>query len=173
LARTPRAINLAVSPRAACEGGDVSAGRHRDRHGRGLRGRLLPPYVVLGGRRRELPAWRSRTDRFDDVVRAAFADLEPHWARELADVELAVEDVPPAVEGDEHGLVADETAGGAVPLGRAVPAEGSRPARVVVYRRPVEARAEDLADLGDLVHDVLVDAVAQLLGRDPDEVDPT
>jgi predicted Zn-dependent protease with MMP-like domain len=150
----------------------VSAARHRDRHGRGLRGRLLPPYVVVGGRRVDLPAWQSRTDRFDDVVRAAFADIEQHWARELADVELAVEDVPPVGDGGEAGLVTDETAGGAVPLGRALGAEEGRPARVVVYRRPVEARAEDLADLADLLHDVLVDAVAQLLGRDVDEIDP-
>jgi predicted Zn-dependent protease with MMP-like domain len=120
----------------------------------------------------ELPAWQSRTDRFDDVVRAAFADIEQHWAQELADVELAVEDVPPVHDGDEEGVVTDETAGGVVPLGRALPKEGSRPARLVVYRRPVEARAEDLVDLADLVHDVLVDAVAQLLGRDADEIDP-
>lgn len=150
----------------------MSAARHRDRHGRGLRGRLLPPYTVLGGRRVDLPAWQSRTDRFDDVVRGAFADIEQHWARELADVELAVEDVPPTGDVGPEGLVTDETAGGAVPLGRALTAEDGRPARLVVYRRPVEARAEDLADLADLVHDVLVDAVAQLLGRDADEIDP-
>ena len=51
---------------------------------------------------------------------------------------------------------------------------GGRPTapRVVVYRRPLEARAADQSDLADLVHDVVVDQVARLLGLDPDEVDP-
>jgi predicted Zn-dependent protease with MMP-like domain len=46
------------------------------------------------------------------------------------------------------------------------------PARIVVYRRPVETRALDEGDLADLVRDVLVEQVAQLLGRRPEEVDP-
>jgi predicted Zn-dependent protease with MMP-like domain len=150
----------------------VGDGRHRDRHGRGLRGPLLARTAVVAGRRVAVPAWRSRTDRFDDVVRDAFGRIEEHWAEELGDVELAVEDVPPALDGDEDGLVADDNEGGVVPLGRALVRGPDGPPRVVVYRRPVEARAEDLADLADLVHAVLVDAVAHLLGRDPDEIDP-
>jgi hypothetical protein len=96
-------------------------------------------------------------------------------------VEFAVEDVPlvplgvdPALDED---VVTDETAGGAVPLGPLLPAgvdaRGRRTApRVVVYRRPLEARASDRTDLADLVHDVVVDQVARLLHLDPDEVDP-
>jgi predicted Zn-dependent protease with MMP-like domain len=42
----------------------------------------------------------------------------------------------------------------------------------VVYRRPLEARAVDRLDLADLVHDVVVDQVARLLGMDPDDLDP-
>ena len=36
--------------------------RRRDRHGRGLRGPLLPPI---------LPAWRTRAERFDELVTSA------------------------------------------------------------------------------------------------------
>jgi hypothetical protein len=43
---------------------------------------------------------------------------------------------------------------------------------MVVYRRPLEARSADRAELGELVHDVVVDLVALLLQLDPDEVDP-
>ncbi|MDX6219029.1 MAG: hypothetical protein QOJ48_710, partial [Frankiales bacterium] len=43
---------------------------------------------------------------------------------------------------------------------------------VVVYRRPLEARASGRRDLSDLVHEVVVDQVAQLLGLDPDVIDP-
>jgi predicted Zn-dependent protease with MMP-like domain len=58
------------------------------------------------------------------------------------------------------------------PLGRLLPAgvDGAgRPtaARVVVYRRPLEARAADRSDLADLVRDVVVDQVARLLQLDP------
>jgi predicted Zn-dependent protease with MMP-like domain len=43
---------------------------------------------------------------------------------------------------------------------------------VVVYRRPVEARAIDDDDLADLVRDVVVEQVAHLLARTPEEIDP-
>jgi len=59
-----------------------------------------------------------------------------------------------------------------VPLGRYFPADAGLPARIVVYRRPVETRALDAEELEDLVRDVVVEQVAHLLGRSPDEVDP-
>jgi predicted Zn-dependent protease with MMP-like domain len=42
----------------------------------------------------------------------------------------------------------------------------------VLYRRPLEIRARDRSDLADLVHEVVVDQVAVLLGRDPEDIDP-
>ena len=57
----------------------------RDRHGRGLRGRLVPAGVPLA---------RSRAEQFDDLVLDAVEDIERRWERELAGVEFAVEDVP-------------------------------------------------------------------------------
>ena len=146
--------------------------RRRDRHGRGLRGRLLAPAASINGREVQVPLWRSRADRFDDLVRDAINDLERRWARELEGVEFAVEDVPPPGTGFDEGVVADETAGGPVPLGRLLPGDRQTPSRVVVYRRPLEARASDRADLGELIHEVVVDQVAQLLGLDPDVIDP-
>lgn len=131
-----------------------------------------------------MPAAQTRAERFDDLVLDAVEQLEERWARELQGVEFAVEDVPAvAAQTDEYDaaldedVVADETAGGAVPLGRLLPAavdaRGRRtPPRVVVYRRPLEARAADRSDLADLVHDVVVDQVARLLRLDPDVVDP-
>lgn len=154
----------------------MTGGRRRDRHGRGLRGRLLSPVAELadGGPPVPVRAWRSRRDRFDDLVRDAVEDLLPRWREALADVELAVEDVPDTRAGAQppEGLVADETAGGPVPLGRLLRAGPGQPARLVVYRRPLEARGGDLDDLASLVHEVVVDLVAELLGVDPDEVDP-
>ena len=53
-------------------------------------------------------------------------------------------------------------------------AEGSasRPPRIVVYRRPLMARADSEEDLGELVFEVIVEEFARLLGVDPADVDP-
>ncbi|PWD52637.1 peptidase [Serinibacter arcticus] len=112
-----------------------------------------------------MPAARSRADRFDDAVLEAVDALERRWESQLRGVEYAVEDVPPSDPSPwEHG----------VPLGRyfaADPAAGLAH-RIVLYRRVVEGRADDPETLRALVRDVIVEQVAQLLGRPPEEVDP-
>nr|WP_069386776.1 metallopeptidase family protein [Cellulosimicrobium cellulans] len=110
------------------------------------------------------PANRTRAERFDDVVLDAVESVERRWATQLRGTEFAVEDVPPSDPAPWEE--------GGVPLGRCFPADSGRPARVVVYRRPVEARAIDPEDLEDLVHDVVVEQVAHLLARSPEEIDP-
>jgi predicted Zn-dependent protease with MMP-like domain len=50
--------------------------------------------------------------------------------------------------------------------------DGQRPPRIVVYRRPLLARADGEDDLTELVFDVVVEEFAQLLGIDPEDVDP-
>ncbi len=143
---------------------------------------LVPQTARVGGRDIRVPIAMTRGERFDDLVLDAVEHLEERWGRELEGVEFAVEDVPPVPPSGvdaalEPDVIADETAGGAVPLGRLLPPgvddKGHHTvARVVVYRRPLEARAIDRLDLADLVHDVVVDQVARLLGKDPDELDP-
>ena len=54
----------------------------------------------------------------------------------------------------------------------AAPAAGREPPRIVVYRRPLMARADGDEDLGELVFDVVVEEFARLLGIDPHDVDP-
>ena len=136
--------------------------RRRDRRGRGVRGPLAPV---------EVPLHRTRGEQFDDLVLDAVEELEDHWAAELAALEFAVEDVPPPGRADfDSDVVIDR----GVPLGRLF-REGlpdiEQPV-VVVYRRPIEARATDLEDRADLVFMVVVDLAAEYLGRDVDEVDP-
>lgn len=153
--------------------------RRRDRHGRGLRGSLVPPAVTVGRLHVRVPASRTRGERFDELVLDVVEHLEERCGGRLEDVEFAVEDVPPlsTLQAADPDVVLDETAGGGVPLGRLLPGRllpgnGEQKARVVVYRRPLEARAVDRHDLAELVQDVLVDQVARLLGLDPDELDP-
>jgi predicted Zn-dependent protease with MMP-like domain len=131
----------------------------RDRHGRGLRGSLVPP---------EVPLHRTRAERFDDLVLLAVAQLEPRWEAELSGVEFAVEEIPPA-----EGLDESEP----VPLARleapSMAGGHEQPARIVVYRRPLMARADGDEELAELVLDVIVEEFAHLLGVDPQTVDPS
>ena len=137
--------------------------RHRDRRGRGLRGTLAPP---------DAPLSRSRSERFDELVLDALEDVEETWGEALSGVELAVEEVPPPPPGALPLTAATGPSRRPVPLGRAVPARPGRPARLVVYRRPVEGRASGHRATESLLHDVLVELVADLLGIEPETVDP-
>jgi predicted Zn-dependent protease with MMP-like domain len=49
--------------------------------------------------------------------------------------------------------------------------DGPDPPRIVVYRRPLMARADGEEDLAELVFDVVVEEFARLLGIDPKDVD--
>ena len=126
----------------------------RDRHGRGLRGPMAWPAV---------PAMATRAEQFDELVLDAAARIEQRLGRPLGDAEFAVEDVPPS---DPAPWESSD-----VPLGRLFAAQGKMPARIVVYRRPVETRATDSRELAALVNDVVVEQAASLLGVDPRELD--
>jgi predicted Zn-dependent protease with MMP-like domain len=142
--------------------------RRRDRHGRGLRGPLAPA---------SSPLYRSRAERFDELVLQAVAQLEPRWESELAGVEFAVEEVP-AADTPAPDLLPDDA--DPVPLARldparpdpGDPARPARPARIVLYRRPLLARADGEDELGELVLDVVIEEFARLLGLDPQAIDP-
>lgn len=121
-----------------------------------MRGPVAPPQVPLAV---------SRADSFDDLVRDSISRLERHWPQ-LAGVEFAVQEVPRADNGE-----LDEAAA-VVPLGRVSEADGERPDRIVVYRRPVELRTRSRDERALLVHEVVVEQVAELLGLAPESVDP-
>ena len=132
-----------------------ASAHRRDRHGRGLRGPLVPPH---------LPAWRTRAERFDELVVPAADDLARHCPQ-VGSIQFAVEEVPPSDPAPwEHGVV----------LGRGFAAQprAGLPSRIVVYRRPVASRAREDAELAGLVRRVVVEQVALVLGRGPDEIDP-
>ena len=134
--------------------------RRRNRRGRGARGPLAPPQV---------PLVESPTERFDNIVLDAVEHVEERWLDQLRSLEFAVEEVPPT---EPPALVDDEIASAGVPLARLLPPAGTTPARIVIYRRPLELRAVDREDLEDLVHDIVVEEVAHFLGLSPEVVDP-
>jgi predicted Zn-dependent protease with MMP-like domain len=120
-----------------------------------------------------VPLYRSRAEEFDDLVLEAVGRLEPRWENELSGVEFAVQEVP---EADELGEDPDTD----VPLARIVPGSPdtgnpkhpASPARIVLYRRPLLARADDEEELSELVFSVVVEELAELLGMDPEDIDP-
>lgn len=130
--------------------------RRRNRHGRGLRGELLPAH---------LPGNRTRAERFEDLVLDSVERLQYLWGERIDAVEFLVADIPPGLEN----LLAS---GSPVPLGSVARAAGA-PAVVTIYRKPVEAEARIKAELPEVVHDVVVEQAAELLGMSPEAVDPT
>jgi predicted Zn-dependent protease with MMP-like domain len=136
---------------------------------------LAPPGV---------PLHRTRAERFDDLVLQAVARLEPRWEAQLSGIEFGVEEIPPpaVLTGPWRGpvpLARLEAAQGPqeappAPDEPAAPTAGAEhsPPRIVVYRRPLLARADGEEDLGELVFDVVVEEFAHLLGIDPEDVDP-
>ena len=120
----------------------------------------------------DLPLYRTRAERFDDLVLQAVSQLEPRWEAELAGIEFAVEEIPAADPPDDDPEP--------VPLARmdpGSPGDGSAgapatPTRIVLYRRPLMARADGEEELSELILDVVVEEFARLLGVDPEAVDP-
>ncbi len=125
----------------------------RDTHGRGMRRPLLAA---------SLPGYRTRSERFDELVADATERLASRWASQWGTLEFGVEDVPPSDPAPwEIG----------VPLGRVLPGEYGAPTRLVLYRRPIVQRAIE-EELPGLVRDILAEQVGHLLSIRPDEIDP-
>jgi predicted Zn-dependent protease with MMP-like domain len=138
--------------------------RTRDRHGRGLRGPAFgPPTRPNDPAATGVPAQRTAGERFDALALAAMQEIELRWPVQLATTELAVEEVP---------LLPDHWTAETVPLSTYVAATDRSPARLVLFRRPIEHRAESRTDLEALVLTVLVEQVAEVLGLPPEDVHP-
>jgi hypothetical protein len=116
------------------------------------------PFVASG-----VPARRSPAAQFDHVAwRVMRAVIEP-WTERLGDVELAVEEVP---------VLPPEWSSSTVPLSSYVEAKGGRRARLVLFRRPLEHRAEGVAELEALLLTVIVEQLAEVLGIPAEDVLP-
>lgn len=132
--------------------------RRRSRRGRSGRGALIPPTV---------PAWATRQERFEDLVADSLERLQERWGQRIAAIEVDVALVP-----DEGSLVRASARGDTPPLGSAMAGSRKRAATIVLFRRPVETLAGSAGALPWLVHDVLVELVAELFGMSPEDVDP-
>ena len=74
-----------------------------------------------------------------------------------------------ATRGDRRRA---DRAGPVDPGRRRHPRQSTR-ARIVLFRKPIERRAKDTVELGDLLHEILVAQVAIYLDVEPSVIDPT
>ena len=111
-----------------------------------------------------VPSMTSRSETFDDLVLDAVERVERRLAAGIGDIEFAVELVPPT---DPSPFEPER-----VPLSRLFPAERGVPARIVLFRRPIETRVDDPRDLAVMVNDIVVEQLASALGVEPTTLDP-
>ena len=124
-----------------------------------MRGPAFGPHAPAG----RVPVDLNRRELFDQVAVDVMSDVESRWPEELADVELAVEDIP---------VLPRTWVAPRVPLASLVPAAPTAPPRLVLFRRPIEHRAETRADLEALLLTVVVEQLADYLGVPAEEVHP-
>ncbi|NMM99539.1 peptidase [Bifidobacterium sp. DSM 109958] len=128
---------------------------YRNTHGRGTR------RPMFGTR---LPRYRTRSGMFDDMVAAQLKRLGQAWPELVQPIQFAVEDVPasdPSPWEDEPNM-----------LSRAFPASHGIPARIVLYRLPIQMETRDRTELQFIIRDELVARIAEQYGRRPEEIDP-
>lgn len=135
-------------------------GRARDRRGRGVRGPSALP-GPLSPRGVDYPG--TAAERFDALVLSLVAELGRRWGERWGSLEFAVEETP---------LVPEDWAEAEVPLATLVHGADEQPSRIVVFRHPIILRAPSRPETAALVLAVLVEQVAELLGIEPEEVDP-
>jgi predicted Zn-dependent protease with MMP-like domain len=158
------------SPRGGGSGGR-SAAHRAVRRGRDMRGPLLPPTV---------PGWRSRAERFDMAVLEAYEPIERRWQDRVSELDVAVDEIPriSAKDPDSVQWPPEVVADGPIALARLMPAGvdvrgNATRARIVLFRKPIERRAKDTDELGELLHEILVAQVAIYLDVEPSVIDPT
>jgi hypothetical protein len=105
----------------------------------------------------------SRSERFDELALGVVDRLKQRWPSELASVEFGVEDTP---------MVPVEWGRDPIPLATVIQPADVEPTRIVLFRRPIELRAQGRGELTALLYDVVIEQVAGLLGKEPEEVDP-
>lgn len=121
-----------------------------------MRGQLLPAH---------LPGARTRAEQFDDWVMESAQRLERLWGERILDLQILVQEIPDGLEDMTPGMLRGM-------LGSSTPASPGTPAVITVYRHPVLMAARSVMPVNELVHDVVVEQTAELMGLSPEAVDP-
>jgi predicted Zn-dependent protease with MMP-like domain len=139
---------------------------NRDRHDRGVRG---PPSTTnpLTRQPAPVPDEPRPEELFEQYVEDSIERIGHSCPEALLGVDIGIEQVPSRAAVWREFVSHD-----AVPLAAAVDADADHPARIALYRRPIERRAMDRAGLADLVHHTLVEQLSMLTNRSIHEIDP-
>ena len=136
--------------------------KHRDRHNRGMRGRLAWPNHYTGAPV-PLRSRQTKAQFFVMCVHDALAQIQEHCPQALASMDVGIEDVPDVGVGWTQDRV---------PLAAAVSALPDRNGQVVVFRRPLERRARTRQGLRILVFRTIVEQLSEATGIPVDDIDP-
>lgn len=128
---------------------------YRDSHGRGIR------RPTFGTR---LPRYRTQSGIFDNLVAAQIRRLMIGWPELVKPVQFAVEDVPPSDPTPWEGT--PSTFSRSFPAGRGIPS------RIVLYRMPIQNKTRERMEMELIIRDELVMQLAELYGRQPEDIDP-
>lgn len=128
---------------------------YRNRHGRGIR-------TPMFGTR--LPRYRTASGMFDSMVAGQIRRLNGAWHELTKNVQFAVEDVPPSqpVLWEHSRRI----------MSQSFPENRGIPARIVLYRLPLCTHVTSRAELQYAIRDEIVQRLAELYGRRPEEIDP-
>lgn len=123
---------------------------------------------------------RHRAERFDMAVLEAYEPIERRWQERVSQLDIAVDEIPRIAAKDPESVQwpPEVIADGPIALARLIPAGvdvrgNATRARIVLFRKPIERRAKDTEELGELLHEILVAQVAIYLDVDPSVIDPT
>ncbi|EFA22144.1 hypothetical protein BIFGAL_04341 [Bifidobacterium gallicum DSM 20093 = LMG 11596] len=110
-----------------------------------------------------LPRYRTRSGLFDDLTAAQLRRLSQAWPDLIKPVQFAIEDVSPSdpAPWEAHPCMTSQS----------FAAMHGNPARVVLYRLPIQMHCRSQLDLQLAIRDELVMRVAELYGRNPEDID--
>ena len=133
---------------------NLSVLKRKDRRGHGLRGVLISPNV---------PSYRSRRQSFENIIILVSLKLQQVWPQ-VEKIEFCTQNVPPS---DPAPWENDD-----VILGRVFDQDlkHNLPARIVLYRYPIEYRANSSLELKQILEDVICQQLSHILNVPADEL---
>lgn len=126
-----------------------------------MRGALAAPNPLTGAPM-PVPYRSDGIGFFADCLRGSLARIAVTCPSALAGIDVGFEDVPTLTDSWYDS----------VPLAAAVTARPGSNAQLVLYRRPLEHRANGRRELARLVHRTIVEQLAALTGIAATEIDP-
>ncbi|RSX55873.1 peptidase [Bifidobacterium dolichotidis] len=111
-----------------------------------------------------MPRYRTRAGMFDDMMSSEIRRLARAWPNMFRDLQFAVEDVPPSdpAPWEPQRRI----------YSQAFAAMHGSPARIVLYRLPIQMHCQTRLDQQLAIREELVLRLAELFSQKPEDIDP-